>query len=113
MESDILQPLPRGEGPAHNGEGPVHYVDDGEFVRLVLSRRKLERVGKRGHAGDRIRDVWTGEVYELVPRSGDRSRRARTLARSSVAGAGPSRRASSQRLPGVAGAVLSHWQKTG
>ena len=78
MESDILQPLPRAEGPVHRGEGPIHYVDDREFARLVLSRRKLERVGKRGHAGDRIRDVWTGEVYELVPRSGDADPTVRT-----------------------------------
>lgn len=71
MESDILQPLPRGEGL-------IRYVDDREFVRLVLSRKKLERVGTRGQAGDRIRDLRTGEIYELVGhhRSSDQSQRA-------------------------------------
>jgi hypothetical protein len=63
VESDILQPPPRREGL-------VHYVDDREFARLVLSRRKLERLGRRGHAAPALRDIRTGEVYELAPRSG-------------------------------------------
>jgi hypothetical protein len=71
VESDILQPLPRGEGL-------IRYVDDREFVRLVLSRKKLERVVTHGQAGDRIRDLRTGEIYELVghPGRSDHVRRA-------------------------------------
>jgi hypothetical protein len=63
VESDILQPLPKGQGR-------IHYVDEREFARLALSRRRLERVSRRAHAALAIRDVGTGEVYELVPRSG-------------------------------------------
>lgn len=60
MESDILQPVARAETA-------VQYVDDGEFVRLVLSRRKFERVATLGRSEQRIRDVGTGEVYEFDP----------------------------------------------
>lgn len=58
MGSETLQPQPRKPGF-------VRYVDDREFTRLVLSRRKLERVGTLGQTGPRIRDVGTGELYEL------------------------------------------------
>jgi hypothetical protein len=59
VESDLVWPTPRAETT-------VRYVDDREFTRLVLSRRKLQRVGTLGRTRQRIRDVSTGETFELA-----------------------------------------------